>query len=184
MVRILIRAMKGERQECLDYLSQHLPQAEWVYDKNKNAMTTFLSALEECGEEACLHMEEDIFLTENFYELVQERINERPHEVIQFFSMREADISIGSRYDNNFCMNQCFYLPPGYSKKLYEFYDRWRDKEKHPTGYDLMLNDFLKERKEKYWISIPSLVDHREGKSLINVRRSSKRQSKTFTNRI
>jgi hypothetical protein len=98
--------------------------------------------------------------------------------------MREADISIGSRYDNNFCMNQCFYLPPGYSSKLYEFYNNWKDKEVHPTGYDYMLNDFLKERKEKYWISIPSLVDHREMKSLISSRRSSKRQSKTFKNKI
>ena len=94
--------------------------------------------------------------------------------------MRGADLEIGSRFDNNFMMGQCFYMPLTYSKQLLEFKNTWTDIELHPTGLDSMLADFLKSRREKHWIQVPNLVDHRVGKSLIDSRRSSKRQSKTF----
>lgn len=184
MTTILIRAIKGKREDCILYLKNHLPQADWVFDTETNAMSTFLSALATAGDGPCVHMEEDIYLTQDFLPVLEERIKERPQEVIQFFSMRKEDLTVGSRYDSNFCMNQCFYLPAGYSKLLLEYYPKWPRREEHPTGYDYMLNDFLKGRKEKYWISIPSLVEHREGKSLISSRRSSKRQSKTFNNKL
>jgi hypothetical protein len=78
-------------------------------------------------------------------------------------------------------MAQCFYLPAGYSALIADFKQYWSEFDAHPTGVDLMVNDFLRLRKEKYWIHIPNLVDHRVAKSLIDPRRSSKRQSKTFT---
>ena len=56
--------------------------------------------------------------------------------------------------------------------------------KEHPNGTDAMVRDFLKDRKEKYWIHCPSLVDHRQGKSVIDPRRSSKRQSFTFVERV
>ena len=77
-------------------------------------------------------------------------------------------------------MNQCFYLPELYSKSIYEYYTTWDKKEEHPTGYDILIADFLKSRKEKYWIHVPSLVQHRKVKSIINSRRGNNRQSKTF----
>ncbi len=43
-----------------------------------------------------------------------------------------------------------------------------------------MVADFLKERHMRYYIHVPSLVEHRIGKSLIDPRRSSRRQSLTF----
>jgi hypothetical protein len=183
-MKILIRAVPNQRVECVEYLKTNIPNAEIFYDTKRNAMTTFLEALEYVGSEECVHMEEDIFITNNFMDKLLTEISKRPNEIIQFFSMRKADLTIGSRYDNNFCMNQCFYLPSGYSKNILHYYDKWNGKIKNPTAYDYLINDFLKERKEKYWISVPSLVEHRIEKSLINPKRSSKRQSLTFTDKI
>lgn len=179
-MRIIIRAVK-ERAEFIDYLQKHLPSAEWCFDKTKNAMDTFLDAMQMAGNDPVVHMEEDILLTQNFTTKLYNAIRQHPNNVIQFFSMRKADIETGSRWDNNYMMNQCFYLPYGYSKEIYDYRWRWKGIDANPTGTDTMINDFLKEKGQKYWINVPSLVEHRVAKSMIDSRRSSKRQSKTFT---
>jgi hypothetical protein len=178
---IIIRACQ-ERSDCVNYLKKYLPNATFLFDFTKNAMTTFLEAMTLAGEEPCVHMEDDIYLTENFEVKLEKAISERPEEVIQFFSMRGADLTIGSRYDSGrtFMMNQCFYLPAGYSIKIRDYYPKWPQKDIHKTGYDILIADFLKERKEKYYIYVPSLVQHRRGKSIINPKRPTFRQSITF----
>lgn len=178
-MRFIIRAVK-ERVGFIEYLQKHLPQAEWCYDRNRNAMDTFLEAMRMAGNDPVVHMEEDIVLTKNFVPKIEAAIAERPNEVIQFFSMRKDDLLKGSRYDRNYLMNQCFYLPAGYSLAIHDYYQFWDDKEKHPTGTDNMICDYLRAGKEKYWIHVPSLVDHRVAVSMIDSRRSSKRQSLTF----
>ena len=47
-------------------------------------------------------------------------------------------------------------------------------------GVDLLIQDYLKLTKQKYYIHVPSLVDHRIYKSAIDPRRSTKRQSLTY----
>jgi hypothetical protein len=172
----------SERMDCIGYLRQYLPNAEYLIDVPGNAMNGFLEALWSAGNDAVVHMEEDVWLTENFKEKAENVIQTHSDEVIQFFSMRQADIDKGSRYEHGrtFMMNQCFYFPKGYSKEVLEYYPNWPQKEVHPTGYDILIADFLKERKEKYFLSVPSLVDHRKGKSLINPKRSNARQAKVF----
>ena len=178
-MRLIIRAVK-DRFDFIEYLKKHLPQAEWCFDTDRNAMTTFLAAMRQAGQDAVVHMEEDILITHNFYEKLLSEIVQRPNEVIQFFSMRKADLTVGSRYDTSYMMNQCVYFPAGYSALLLDYYHLWGKKAIHPTGTDIMINDFLRSRKEKYWIHVPNLVEHRIAQSRINPRRSSKRQSKTF----
>jgi hypothetical protein len=179
MVKILIRAVK-ERGEFIDYLKKHLPQAEWCFDEKQDAMHTFIKGMRMAGDEPCIHMEEDIILTRDFVKKANKVITQKPFSLIQFFSMRKDDIRIGSRWDGKFMMNQCHYNPPYYSNLITDYWERWDKKIDDPMGYDLMMQEFLKERKEKYWISVPSLVDHRVAKSMIDPRRSSKRQSLTF----
>ena len=178
-MRIIIRAVK-ERTEFIDYLSKRLPNAEWCFDETQNAMDTFLKAMLMAGDEPVVHMEEDIILTRDFERKLNEVIAQRPQDLIQFFSMRQKDLTEGSRYDRSYMMNQCFYTPQHYSRRIYEFYRTWDGKLIHPTGSDNMIADWLKSRREAYWIHVPSLVEHRIAKSMIDPRRSSKRQSKTF----
>ena len=182
--RIIIKAIE-DRQQYIDYLKKHLPNAEFCMDKKRDAFDTFLRALELAEDDAVIHMEEDIVLTKNFYEKACKVINDKPLNIIQFFSMRKKDLEVGSRWDNNFLMNQCTYYPFTFSKRLLEYWDYWskipNKLEKHPNGTDQMVCDFIKDLKIKYWIHIPNLVDHRVGKSVINPRRAStNRQSFTF----
>jgi hypothetical protein len=178
-MRIIIRAV-AERAAMVDYLLSELPDAEVVWDVTRNALDTFLEALRRAGNEPAVHMEDDTLLTSNFRQKLTAAIEERPAVISQFFSMRKDDLTVGSRWDKNFLMGQCFYMPATYSHQLLDYSARWPGRAKHPTGLDTMLSDWLKERHESYWIHIPSLVEHRQVKSAIDSRRSSKRQSKTF----
>lgn len=191
MVKIIIRGVP-DRQEYIDYLNRVLPEAEWCIDNRFNVepdrrvrhMKNFIDALMMASDIPCVHMEEDVIITNDFINKLNFTINQRPNELIQFFSMRGDDIKKGSRYDNNYIMNQCFYLPAGYGKQIAEYYKSWGKLEELPSGSDLMINDWLKSRKEKYWIHVPSLVEHRVTMSMIDKRRPRKRQSKTFIDPI
>lgn len=183
-MKVILRAIPSRMEFVHEAAERAKPlHIDAIVDTDRNgAMDNFLMALTFAGMEPALHMEDDIILTSNFAQKVEKAIRERPDKVIQFFSMREKDITVGSRYEpgSNFIMGQCFYLPYGYSKAILDYYRIWPRKQEHPTGLDLLVADWLKLTKQKYWIHVPSLVEHRVGKSAIDPRRSSKRQSKTF----
>jgi hypothetical protein len=166
--------------EYVEYLRERLPEIEFCFDQRCDAMDTFLRALAMAGNDPVVHMEDDIILTTGFRGKLISVTDTFPGCVVQFFSMRKDDLIIGSRWDRNFIMGQCFYLPRGYSKDILRYSLNWPRRTEHPTGLDLMVNDFLRKRKEPYWLYVPSLVDHRVCKSQIDPRRSSRRQSRTF----
>jgi hypothetical protein len=180
VTRIIIRAVP-ERKEFIDYLRRNLPNAEWCVDDgpNRNAYDNFMRALAMAGDDPCVHMEEDVILTKDFWSKISQIISSNPDRVTQFFSMRSADLTTGSRWDNNFISTLCFYMP-GMNGEIMSYGKSWAGKAKDPTGFDLMVRDYLKSKKLRYWINIPSLVEHRIAKSVIDPRRSSKRQSRTF----
>lgn len=173
-----------KRANFVDYLKTHIPHLEVVWDTTNNAMDTFLTACRYTGNDPVIRLEDDICLTKNFLQKAEAAIQERPNEVIKFFSRSKDDLEIGSRYKagGSYIMNQCVYLPAGLAPKLADFYPEWKNKDKHPTGLDLMMGDYFAKHKMRYWVHIPSLVEHAEVVSQIDHRRSSKRQSKTFQN--
>jgi len=180
MTRIIIRAMR-ERQHFIDYLRPKLPDAEWCFDTQRHATMTFLEALQMQGDDGAVHMEEDVILTVGFREKLEREIEVRPRTLIQFFSMRGKDLTKGSRWDRNFMMAQCFYIPPNRARSLLEFAPGWL--QAHPkdqTGLDMMVGDWLRALRWDYWLHVPSLVQHRVSQSMINPRRPKNRQSKTF----
>lgn len=178
-MRIIIRGIES-RKPYIDYLKYHLPQAEWCMDQKRDAMDTFLRAMEMAGDDPCVHMEDDALLTTDFYAQMIEVIKHRPNEVINFFSRRKDDLSKGSRYSTSFLYNLCFYAPAGISRGIREYKERWPRLAEHPTGTDYMIDDYLRERGIKHWLHVPSLVDHRQTKSMIDPRRSTRRSSLTF----
>ena len=182
MTRMIIRAVR-DRAEFITYLRAKLPWAEFCFDRKRDAMDTFLLALDMAGTDPVIHAEDDIVVCDDFKVRCEAVIAANPDTVIQFFSMRKADLTQGTRMDKNFMMGQCFYLPAGYSTQLLSYYPKWPAKEKHPTGLDVMVADWLKSRRQEHLIHVPSLVDHRVCRSVIDHRRSSKRQSFTFKGR-
>jgi len=181
MTRKILMCMK-ERQSFVDYLTQKIPDLELCYDQVRSARDTFERALSLAGNDQVVIMEDDIILTKDFQKKLELEISKRPWEVINFFSQRPTDLIKGSRHDSRFSFNQCFYLPKGMAKGMLEFSSNWwgYTTGEHPTGYDMMMDDYLRENKKQHWIVVPSLVNHRSAKSMIDPRRSTKRQSKTF----
>lgn len=129
-------------------------------------------------------LEDDIILCDNFYNKVINNINDKPTDLIQFFSMRKDDLLIGSRYiaGYKYLMNQCFYMPLSVIQKVYDCFDEFDTvrTDNRVGGTDSLIQYTLKKHKLNYWNVVPNLVNHYDRVSAIDKRRSSKRQSLTF----
>ena len=180
-MKYIMRTCTG-REEYASYVKSQLPTLIEMKDEMFDPMKNFTNALEAAGEDEAIHLEDDAILTSNFVEKSNAVIKQNPNIVIQFFSMRKADLTIGTRIENGstFLAAVCFYLPKKISKGLRAYFPNWERLEEHPTGLDLTVADYLKKTKQKYMIYCPNLADHRIGKSIIDSRRSSKRVSLTF----
>ena len=176
---VMIRAVRGVREDIHEYLAKRIPDARWVFDDRGDATETFFEALELAGDGACIQMEDDVFLTARWHEKVAAQIEAQPDELLQFFSRRKDDIDTGSRRDKYFSYLCCVYLPPGMAADILKYGREWGRWDEHPTGWDTMIDDYLREMKIRHWICIPSLVQHAAEPSLLG-RRSSRRQSPTF----
>ena len=180
-MKIIVRC-HPKRQNCIDYLQKYLPR-EIIFSNdvaNDGARANFLNALALAGNESCLHLEDDIYLTQSFLEKVTNVVKKYPNMVIQFYSQNKSDLVTGSRLDTNFLGCLCFYLPANYSAKLLEYFPVWPRKDNQPVGSDLMIRAFLKSINKPYFLSIPSLVQHRSGISLIDPSKPQDRQSPSF----
>lgn len=170
------------REANLENYRKEIPQVEVYVDRERNPIGSFVRALEMAGNDPCVQMEDDCVLCRDFDKKVQAVVAERPDSLIQFFSMRKADITVGSRWDNAYLMGQCTYYPAGACASLLKYFKGsvWDLRQHEVDGLDLLVRDWLRHHKQKYWICVPNLVDHIVQKSVIDPRRSSKRVSKTF----
>ena len=181
MTRVIVTAIQT-RNSYVQYLQKHIPDLEVVWDKTQNAMETFLRATEIAGNDPVIRLEEDICLTKNWREKVELEIQNRPNTLINFFSRSKYDADMGShkRGGSRFNYNCCVYYPQGFAKNIFAHYKVWADKEKHPTGTDLMIADYMDKNNMSYWQVVPSLVNHAISISQIDRRRPRRRQSNTF----
>ena len=177
-MKIVVRNSGGRN---IDKLIANIPGLIVVCD-GKNAWDSFIDALTLVGDEATVQMEDDAELCDGFYEQLTAIVDEFPDNVINFFSRRIDDERIGTRYIGGaaFNYNICYYLPKGMAKEIVEFSKTWDKHDIHPTGTDLVIADYLSLKGLNYLNIVPPLVQHAEGKSIIDSRRSSRRQSKMF----
>ena len=181
-MRYILRTCKN-RENYADYVKSKIPNVEICFDDRGGAMQNFLKSLEIAGDDEVVNLEDDIILTENFQKKAEQVISEKPTSVIQFFSMRKADLEIGSRWDagSKYLMAQCTFFPKKISKGILAFSKKYSEINHKSHPLDSMVAEYLKSTKQSYWIHCPSLVDHRIGKSMIDPKRAStNRQSFTF----
>lgn len=166
------------------------PACTIVWDQHQDPRETWTRALStavdhpDTDRHGALFLEDDVELHPEFTTLAAKAISERPHEVIQFFSIRRSDAEKGSRRmkGRTYLMNQCHYLPAGVPRMLHTFAQTWPGWETdHPSGLDTCLQEFLHTRGMSYWLHVPSLVQHQPWTSEINPRRARTRQSHTYT---
>lgn len=179
----IVTAVK-ERMPFILYLEKHIPNLQIVWDKKRDPMDTFMRAWGEHPDNASLRFQDDIILTKNFLNKAHNVIEKYPNDVIQFFSMRKADKEVGSRWESggNWIGNLCHYLPKGMAGEIYEYGLTWKGLVDNPTADDLLMRDYFKENKIKYFLNCPNFVDHAEVYSVIDRKRSKFRKSKTFDN--
>lgn len=185
----LVKTCAG-REHYLPYLKRHLPVGTvYCFDDTGNGVVgNTIKALRIIGEAPAVVMEDDILLTQHFEEKARAAIADKPDNLIQFFSMRKADLTVGSRWEpgRSYLMNQCHYVPPGMAAPMADYMaDRVHARARERGGSDSLMRDYLASNKLVYWVHVPSLVDHRVGKSAINPKRAStNRQSFTFRDPI
>jgi GR25 family glycosyltransferase involved in LPS biosynthesis len=165
----------------LSDMHKAIPNLVVLVDHQHDAMANFLNAMNYTNG-PCVHLEDDVILCDDFYAKITAIIADHPDDVIQFFSMRKDDVTIGTRYiaGSQFMMNQCFYLPAGLGPKIAEAWKTSARQNEAGAPYDLLMADYFKAHKMKYLNWCPNLVDHEVCVSRIDKRRSSKRQSLTF----
>jgi len=182
-MRYILRTCKG-REEQANYVKKLIPSVEVSYDEGFGAMSNFLQSLEMAGSDAVVNLEDDIWITKNFETKINSIVAKKSNAVIQFFSMRKADLTVGSRWDagRSYLMAQCTYFPEKISRGILAFSKKYENINHKSHPLDSMVADYLNKAKLKYWIHCPNLVDHRIGKSIIDPKRAStNRQSFTFT---
>jgi len=176
---VMTTAFGGRDISCLH---KAIPNLRECVDYQHDAMANFLNSMN-MTENPCVHIEDDIELCDGFLEKVINAVNQYPDTIINFFSLRKEDYEIGKPHfvpGRSFMMNQCFYIPAGMGSQIAAYYSEWDKKEIHPTGYDIMMADWMKKNKMKYLAWFPHLVNHIHCKSLINPKRSSGRSDKKW----
>jgi hypothetical protein len=157
---------------------------EIVWDVNRDAFDTYLRSKLAAGDDAAIFLEDDVELTRNWREKIERAIDGHPDALIQFYSNRIDDVRIGSRWatGSGFLNNQCYYTPPGMAAALAAWGADWLAAHpEDPTGYDLSMAHWMQREGLRYWIHVPSLVQHKRWRSEINPRRPAHlRQSRTF----
>jgi len=180
-MKYVIRAVK-ERQAFVEEILEQIPDAIVYYDEYHDAMKSYLHVCRDVikGEPAVL-LEDDIILTSDFKNKIEAIIGLYPDTLINFFSLSKTHTAPYYKLGREYCMNQCEYFPEGFSLKVVDLYEDWKakDGDKNPTAYDYLVG-YAWGSNRKYLVWNPSLVQHREVKSIINPRRSTKRQSITF----
>ena len=180
-ITFILTAVK-DRMANVIYLQKHIPNLVIVWDEQRNAMETFRRAWRQYQDVPTIRIQDDIILCKDFVNKAKAIVAERPTDFIQFFSRSAKDEKLGSRYKSggSWMMNQCYYLPPNSATRLTAFADAWGKYEQHPNGDDQLMAEWLQSEKARYWVQVPSLVNHLVTVSMIDKRRSKFRQSTTF----
>lgn len=172
-----------ERRQYIMPIQRQIPQLEVIRDRVRDAMETLLRTFAQTDEGA-VYLEDDAELTSNFPAKIEAFVAQHPDSVINFFSRSKDDPVKGTRQlpGSRFYYTCCFYLPPGMASQIIEFRKTWDKPEREgligPT--DTLVSAYMQARGLSYWCHVPSLVQHRQIKSTIDPRRSTKRQSATF----
>lgn len=175
----VVRAVE-ERKPFVEEILKQIPDAVVYYDEFRDPMKSYLHVCKNiiAGQPAVL-LEDDIILTSDFKGKIETVISMFPDSLINFFSLSKKHTKPHMKKGREYCMNQCEYFPSGFSLKVVEAYEHWPLREKEPNAYDFLVGYAWGSNRD-YIVWCPSLVQHREVKSIINPKRSSKRQSITF----
>jgi hypothetical protein len=182
MTPVVIRAV--------DWVPQRKNNARWlrkqtggliVWDCTHNGLDTFAAGLRAARGQGAIHLEDDIVLGPYFRERAERLIAE--HDcLIQFWSARDADFTIGQRFEpaRGFSGSLAFYLPGRLVGHVLEQFPVWRARHPSWNGFDWAMGWALQQLREQYLIAVPNLVQHCSWESAVNPNRPRRRGSLTW----
>lgn len=181
MYSVVVQNYKRELNETY---TRELKNFEVIEDIGYGAIPTFLKCL--CNDENdLLYLEDDVILCKDFENELEKVFSELGKDnLIQLFSLKKVIIKTTLMNGSTYCGNVGFFIPKEMRLELVKYFNEVWSKSQcfkdNPTAMDYLVRDFLKDNKYKYWLVVPNLIQHQEGKSVIDPRRSSKRQSLYF----
>lgn len=177
-MKFVMQHVAGAREEYVEAALKVIPDLQ-IVECWGVPMETFRESL---VREAHWHLEDDIILPHDFLERCEKVVAEHGDTLIRGFSQKgKAGYEPGSKFG----WTQIVWFPEGWGTECSEFCKDWKEvleqdpKKWGPTGYDYVIRDWLQESKRRYWMEVPSLVQHVEGSSMLGPR-SRNRQSQSF----
>ena len=180
---VLIHAVPWDDQRAANARAlRRATSATIVWDTTHENYDTYLAALAYQGSRDAIHLEDDVQLTSDWRAKAEAAIDGHRDGVVQMFSRRAADLTVGSRREPgaNFLHNHCFYLPGRLAPGLRAFAAIWPERHTMISPSDNAMAAYLAAEGESYWLHVPSLVQHLPWRSAVSPSRSAHRQSETF----
>lgn len=171
-MKVVVQHVKGHRTITLGRILESFPNAT-VVECHGDPMDTFRRCLVQWAH---WHLEDDVILAPDFKERAAEVIERHGRKIIRGFG---TGTHSGFMPASSYLWNQCTWMPEGVGPEIAAFLDGWKRIKEHPTGFDLVIRDWLVSRKLCYWLESPSLVQHAAFPSLLGAR-SRNRISPTF----
>ena len=175
----VVRAVES-RKSYVDEILKQIPEAVVYWDEFGDSRKSYLHTCKNIiGDTPCVLMEDDIILTSNFKQKIEAVIGQYPEILINFFSLSKKFVKPHFKTGREFGMTQCIYLPKGMGTKIVDSYESWPLKNETKSAFDWLVG-YAWGYNKPYLVWCPSLVQHAKTKSVIDPRRSTKRQSITF----
>lgn len=154
-----------------------------IWDQDFSGLETFLKVLEAAGDGPFILLEDDVILAKDWRRRVEVVIRKHPKMLILFFSMHPIDMVMGSRRmePDTYYSTLCAYFPPTYAARIRAWVGDRRPaylKQFH----DHTPGAWLKAERpgERYWLEVPSLVQHRGDLESVTASRRKNRLSPSF----
>jgi len=169
-MRAVIQHVSGQRQEMLDGLLSVFPSAS-VVECGGDPMETFCRAMR-ATEGGALFFEDDAILANGFLAKSDPLCGEN---IVTFFRRDVAPDGVRFLPGSKWLCNVGFWVPPGVGKAIADYAKIWPRRLQHPTGFDLLVRDWLVSQRYRFGAVYPSLVQHAVGPSLLGPRARDRR---------
>lgn len=187
-MNVIVRTTKNK-----DFMIDKSYQIFGEYQEVSNGLAdeNLLYSLKVSNNEAHLNVEDDLIVSKRFWEIANDRIGRYPNNFISFFTLRNITADKWIR-GKEWLMFQCLYIPKGHSNDIIAYYPTYLQSKRYKdlservknSCCDSFVSEYLASKKIKVLLAYPNLVQHRELKSRIDLRRSTKRQSHCFIDNL
>lgn len=149
----MIQHVPGERD--ISHLLSIFPDAEVeVVRCEGNPMETFVAAMLATNDGA-LFLEDDAEFSSAFQCAHLDELQFRRDHALTLFRRDVREPGIYWLPGSKWLYNVAFWAPPGMGSAVTDYARTWRRRDEHPTGFDLIIRDWLVSRRYRFQAIYP-----------------------------